>query len=109
MSPFLGCAGPHPRALSPDAHRSRLRARTRDLLSRQRDLLNALRSLLLENRTGHVALGVELEFEEGAPRILEARLRPGEKWHLRVVARLHQESVPLTAEGRGESGRRRVL
>ena len=44
------------------------------LLPLQRDALRALGTLLLQNGSGHLSLGVDLELEEGTPGILEARL-----------------------------------
>src|SRR5688572_17880923 len=78
------------------------------LLALQRRALRALRPLL-HNGTGHLAPAVELELEEGSPGVLEAGLRARVERHLRIVARLHPQSVAVAAEGRGESGRRLVL
>src|SRR5688500_21233 len=75
----------------------------------QRDALNTLRTLLLQNGTGHPSLGIELEIEEGSTGVLEARLRPGVEGCLRIVARLHEQPVPVAAEDRREAGRRYIL
>ena len=79
------------------------------LLSLQWQLLHALWSLLLEDGAGHFALGVELEFEDRATGILEARLGARVHGDFRVIPGLHEQPVSVAAEDCRKAGRRLVL